>query len=161
VNGNITIVCTDPSAYHRYDLVPLTGIAFVAREPAKTGLYVTLSCYYYRATSGTPVTVLEPFGSFTTGIFATHGFNGDDVHKVANHPALAALADLTDTYLSDWVLSMHDVFETFLTNFLPVFIALDAEDPGILSFPDGTSWSALHSRSWFRSGAGSLRRRKR
>jgi cysteine-rich repeat protein len=94
-----------------------------------------MSCYY-RATSGTPVNLLDPFGSFTTGMFAARGFNGDAVHKVADHPALA---DLTDAYLSNWGQSTRNVFETFTTNFLPLFIALDAPDPGIVSFPDGTS----------------------
>ena len=65
-----------------------SGIAFVTSESGETGLYISLSCYYHGTPAGTPVPVLDQFGSFTVGE-APGCF--DDVHIVASHPALSGL----------------------------------------------------------------------
>jgi hypothetical protein len=41
------------------------GVTFASQEPGKTGLYLSLGCAYESAAPGTPVMLLEPFGTFT------------------------------------------------------------------------------------------------
>lgn len=137
VDGNVIVIGFDP-AYRLHDIIS-SGIAFATNAPNKTGLYLTLSCYYINAASGTPVPVLDFLGSDNTGMFTVRGFGSgawgiDAVHKVANHTTLAGL---TDSNLSN-LLPDH-VFDSFPTDFIPVAVDLRAPNPGRLSFPDGTS----------------------
>jgi hypothetical protein len=106
VDGNILVNGTDPVYHYLEGGEALTdkGIAFAAAAAGKTGLYVSLSCYYERATAGTPVTVLEPFGAFT--VTEVGCFN--DAHIVATHPAVSGL---TDASLSNWDCSVHEAFD--------------------------------------------------
>lgn len=111
-----------------------SGISFVTSEPAQTGLYLSLSCYYHGTPTGTPVPVLDQFGAFTVG--ETPGCF-DDAHIVASHPALSGT---TDTSLSGWGCSVHEVFNSFPgADFIPLAIAEGVTGPGEMSFGDGTS----------------------
>jgi len=114
VDGNIIIIGTDPTVHPPGGTVMINnGIRFALDQTGytagpHTGLYLCLSCYYWSAGS-TPVDVLDPvqFGVFQT-ISAGPCYN--NAHIVATHPALA---DLTDTILSDWGCSVHEGFLTW------------------------------------------------
>jgi hypothetical protein len=111
-----------------------SGISFVTSDATKTGVYISLSCYYHGSTAGTPVPLLDPFGTFTVGA-ASGCF--DDAHIVASHPALAGL---TDTSLANWGCSVHEVFNSFPTGtFVPLAIARGITGAGSMSFGDGSS----------------------
>jgi hypothetical protein len=111
-----------------------SGISFVTSDATKTGIYISLSCYYHGTTAGTPVPLLDHFGTFTVGP-ASSCF--DDAHIVASHPALAGL---TDTSLANWGCSVHEVFNSFPTaTFVPLAIARGITGAGSMSFGDGSS----------------------
>ncbi len=139
VDGNIILVGTDPVFHSIFgpggpqggDQVVENAMAFAGDEPTKTGLYVSLSCYYHGVASGTPVPLLDQFGSFTaTGVGCYN-----DAHIVAVHPALIGL---TDANLSGWGCSVHEAFDSFPADFLPLVIAQGIPGAGSMTFPDGT-----------------------
>jgi hypothetical protein len=143
VDGNVVIIGTDPVYHSMYgfggpqggDALTTIAMAFAVDEPGKTGLYATLSCYYHGTAPGTPVPVLSGLGAFTvTGVECYN-----DSHIVVAHPALATL---TDADLSDWSCSVHEAFDSFPADFLPLAIAEDPAVgppfPGSLPFPDGS-----------------------
>ena len=143
VTGNMVIVGTDPTFHSSFaygsatqgDVVTKSGIAFAADADGKTGLYAALSCYYHDTAPLTPVPVLDQFGLFTvTGVGCYN-----DSHIVAVHDALAGL---TDESLSNWSCSVHEAFDTFPSDFLPLAIAENVgcpSPPGTgLNFADGT-----------------------
>lgn len=136
VDGNVLVVGTD-EVYHASQgglAVTNNGVKFAADEPAKTGMYISLSCYYHGTAPNTPVPLLNPFGSFSvTGVGCYN-----DAHIVATHPALTGI---TDASLSNWSCSVHEAFIGFPADFLPLAIAEDtaaAPLPGSRPFPDGT-----------------------
>jgi hypothetical protein len=136
VDGNVLVVGTDEVFHDSQGGLAVTnnGVKFAADEPAKTGMYVSLSCYYHDTAPNTPVPLLNPFGSFTvTGVGCYN-----DSHIVATHPALTGI---TDASLSNWFCSVHEAFFGFPADFLPLAIAEDSASaplPGSRSFPDGT-----------------------
>jgi cysteine-rich repeat protein len=137
VDGNVVIVGTDPVA-HPPGGVSLTrnAVRFASAEQGKTGMYISLSCYYHYAPPKTPVPVLEPFGAFTVTQVGCY----NDAHIVAQHPALS---NLTSLQLSNWGCSVHEAFDSFpAANFSPLVIARDdpnqARWPGSLDFADGS-----------------------
>jgi cysteine-rich repeat protein len=137
ITGNVILVGTDPALHRNQggDAVTQGSIAFAANEPGQTGAYISLSCYY-TTSNNTPVPLLEPFESGSTGVFRVRQvgcFN--NAHKVAAHPALAGVTDMT---LSNWNCSVHEAFTSFPSNFLPLAIARNATGDGILTFPDGS-----------------------
>jgi uncharacterized repeat protein (TIGR01451 family) len=137
VDGNVITLGTD-EVYHSSQgghQVTTNSVAFAADAAGKTGMMVSLSCYYHDTAPHTPVGVLAPFGSFTvTGVGCYN-----NAHIVATHPALTSL---TDGSLSGWSCSVHEAFDSFPTNFLPLVIARNSGEgrlPGSLDFPDGSS----------------------
>lgn len=133
INGNVIINGTDP-VYHQSqggDSLTEGSIKFAADEPTKTGAYISLSCYYYNAASGTPVPVLDPFGSFTV---VGQGGCPAISHIIAVHPALSGITDAT---LSNWGCSTHEGFVAWDPSFLVLAISLDV--PSAFVAPDGTS----------------------
>jgi hypothetical protein len=135
VDGNIIINGTDPVFHSSQGGIDMTNsaVAFAADAEGKTGLYVSLSCYHDSSPPGTPVPVLDPFGTFTV---ATAGcFN--DAHIVASHPALTGL---TDDSISDWSCSVHEIFDAWPSTGADAFevlvIARDAGD--VYTAPDGS-----------------------
>ncbi len=133
INGNVIINGTDP-VFHQGqggDALTEGSIKFAADEPTKTGAYISLSCYYHGTAPATSVPVLDPFGTFTArgvGCF-------NDAHIVAVHPALAGI---TDVSLSNWSCSVHEAFDSFPTDFLPLAIAEGITGSGSLTFSDGS-----------------------
>ncbi|MGE5344563.1 MAG: DUF11 domain-containing protein, partial [Acidithiobacillales bacterium] len=110
------------------------AIAFAANITGKTGLMVSLSCYYTSTTPPVPATVLDQFGSFMVGE-AGGCFN--DAHIVAVHPVLSGL---TDADLQNWSCSVHEIFTAFPSpTFVPLAIARGVTGTGSLSFADGSS----------------------
>jgi cysteine-rich repeat protein len=130
VSGNVVLLGTDPSLHGRH-LVAKSGIRFAADEAGKTGAYITLSCYYHSAPSGTAVPLLDQFGSFTV---VGQGGCPEDSHIVAAHPALA---ELTDDYLSNWGCSTHEGFVSWPDSFLVLAISEDVPSPYVAG--DGTT----------------------
>ena len=124
VTGNVIIVGTD-SVYHQSqggDALTNGAVKFAAAEPGATGAYISLSCYYHGVAPYTPVPALSPFGGFTvTGVGCYN-----DAHKVAEHPALDGITDAT---LSNWSCSVHEAFDSYPSDLLPLAIARNAGTP--------------------------------
>ncbi|MDP3735489.1 MAG: myxococcus cysteine-rich repeat containing protein [bacterium] len=133
IDGNVIINGTDP-VFHQGqggDALTEGSIKFAADEPTKTGAYISLSCYYAGAASGTPAPVLDPFGSFTV---VGQGGCPADSHIVAVHPALAGI---TDASLSNWGCSTHNGFVTYPADFL--VLAISEDIPSTYVAPDGST----------------------
>ncbi|HVK37279.1 MAG TPA: hypothetical protein VNA88_02010 [Candidatus Kapabacteria bacterium] len=128
VTGNIFIIGSDPVLHNK---VPVTnaGIAFAIADANKTGLYMTLSCYYYDAGAFTPVPSLAGLGTFTIRGVGCY----DNAHITATHPALAGL---TDAYMSGWGCTVHETFDTWPVTFQVLAIARDAG--AVYTAPDGS-----------------------
>jgi hypothetical protein len=136
VTGNVIVNGTDP-VFHQSISGAVTlinrSINFAAAEPGKTGLYLSLSCYYFAAPPDTPVVVLDQFGPFKV---VGQGGCPADSHIVASHPALAGL---TDADLSNWGCSTH---EGFMHLSIPVtfeVLAISEDIPSAYVAPDGTT----------------------
>ncbi len=129
VNGNVFIIGTDPT-YHAKTNVINNAVAFAASDPAKTGAYITLSCYYHGTAPGTAVPLLNGLGSFTTT-----GLTGcfDAAHIVVAHPALTGLVDAD---LANWSCSVHEAFEAWPASFQVLALALEGN---VFTAGDGTT----------------------
>lgn len=108
ITGNIIINGTDPVFHDGQGGNALTrhSVDFAIAQTNKTGLYASLSCYFHDTDPHTPVPMLDglrPGGFSMTGVGCYN-----DAHIVATHPALA---ELTDTELSNWSCSVHEAFE--------------------------------------------------
>jgi len=143
INGNIVVIATD-ATFHTFQGTPgaqqlvTSGVSFAVAAPNKTGAYITLSCYYQAFGPGTPVPMLD--GLSTSGTFTVgHAYCSNDAHIVAVHPALSGLSD---SDLSNWSCSIHEMFDSRPSDFTPLAIARDPEGgpplPGSESFPDGS-----------------------
>ncbi|MEK7510184.1 MAG: calcium-binding protein [Patescibacteria group bacterium] len=113
VRGNVVIIGTDPQFHQFQGGTQLTkdGINFAA-SGSGTGLYVTLSCYYFNVGASTAVPVLDQLGSFKV-----QGQNGCPDSAVIVNPAHLAMAGSTNASLSGWGCSMHEWFDTFPGSF--------------------------------------------
>ena len=134
IDGNVVVIGTDEVFHHFQGGSQLTtsAVKFAADEAGKTGLMVSLSCYYHDVPPLTPVPVLDQFG---TG-FKTSGVGCyNNAHIVATHPALAGL---TDAALSNWSCSVHEAISAYPSDFLPLAIARGVGGPGSMTFPDGS-----------------------
>jgi hypothetical protein len=126
VQGNMIIIGTDETLHAESSLgakdrgLNLTrrGIAFAANNPAKTGAFISLSCYY----SGAPLApqvlpLLDQYGTFTL-----HGSLNcyNNAHIVATAPALTGASVgappvplLLDGSLANWSCSLHEGFDSW------------------------------------------------
>lgn len=131
ITGNVVIIGTDPEWHKSIGGGQLTesAIAFSADEATKTGLMATLSCYYGGVSPGTPVPLLDELGSFTVRGVGCY----NDAHIVATHDALGTL---TDADLSNWTCSVHEAFDGFPSDFIPLAIAQGITTEGSLTFAD-------------------------
>ncbi len=135
IDGNVLIMGTD-AAFHGVTSVTDKAVGFSVAREGRTGLYVSLSCYYHGTKRHTPVPLLEPFGDFTVSGVGCY----DDVHVVATHPALEGMSD---GVLSKWGCSVHEAFDDFpAADFTPLAIASDPDSgerlPGSREFADGS-----------------------
>ena len=122
VTGSVLINGTDPVFHAAQGGEALTrrAIDFAVSDTSKTGLYVSLSCYYHDTGPNTPVPVLDalrPGGFTVTGVGCYN-----DAHIVATHPALDGL---TDDALSNWSCSVHEAFDTWPADFTVLAMAKD------------------------------------
>ena len=138
VTGNVVVIGTDPVYHAAGQLGAATmivdGIGFAASQSGHTGAYIDLSCYYYQASAGTPVPVLDaisPAGSFTV---VGQGSCPEYSHVVAVSPAISGISD---GQLSNWSCSTHEAFTSWPSSFTPVAITLDV--PSSYIAPDGTN----------------------
>lgn len=137
VTGNVIAIGTDPQWHSTYgpggdqggDQLTESGIAFAADDEDQTGAYITLSCYYHGTSPGTPVPVLDGFGSFTVKGVGCH----NDIAIVAAHPALD---DLEEPDLSNWSCSVHEAFDTWPIDFEVLAMAVGTGEE--FTAPDGT-----------------------
>lgn len=135
VTGNVVVIGTDPDYHEAVQPGAHTlmekSIKFAADEKGKTGLYLSLSCYYHMKDEGV-LTVMDMFGNFRVrGNLDCY----NKAHIVANHPALEGL---TDAQLSNWTCSVHEVIVEYPTNFAPLAIAQDISGSGSKMFIDHT-----------------------
>jgi hypothetical protein len=126
VTGNVFINGTDPNL-HGMNLLPQDGVSYAATGSG-AGLYVSLSCSSDYASASA---LLAPFGNFTV---QDPGDCGSAVHVVWSDPALA---DLTDSYLSNWGCSVHEGFTAFPSSYHVFAIDTTSTDPWWTA-PDGT-----------------------
>jgi hypothetical protein len=96
-----------------------------------TGLYAALSCMYESSPSNTVVPLLAGIGGFTV---QGNGVCNNQVDIIAESPALIGL---TNAMLSNWSCSVHEVFDTWPSNFIPLAIATDGTNKTFTA-PDGT-----------------------
>ena len=137
VNGNVIVIGTDEffhSGIPGATNLSNNGIAFAANIVGKTGLFLSLSCYYTSQDPSIPIPILDQFGAPAFRTLRAPGcFN--DSHIVAVHPVLAGL---TDADLSNWSCSVHEVITAFPSTFLPLAIANNVTGEGELAFADGS-----------------------
>ena len=115
VRGNMVVIGSDPIDHQsqgQANQLTTNAINFAAAG-AVTGLYMSLSCYYFDAPANTPVNVLSELGNFQVqGQFAAP-LNGcpNDVTIVApGHPVVQGI---TKPGLDNWDCSIHEAFDTF------------------------------------------------
>jgi len=124
ITGNMIIIGVDPAVHTTMGSsgtggreLTHDGIAFAAADPNKTGAYITLSCYYVSQPTGIPLLLLDQFGSFLVKK-APSNFNNS--HIVATH---LAFAGLTDSELSSWGQSVHEIIDQWPITFQVFAIA--------------------------------------
>ncbi len=118
VTGNVVLVGTDPVFHTRYyprtpAAAQLIGnaIRFASAQAGRTGLYLSLSCYYANVgPPPAPVPALSGFGNFTV-----EGGCGDQVQIV--EPTSPVFEGLNATSLSNWQCSVHEVFDNWSADF--------------------------------------------
>jgi hypothetical protein len=141
-SGNVILmgvdnVCHAPSTNPGPAKTILRGIAFAVDDPAKTGFYYALSCYYdydNPATNALLVPHLTGFGTFMVRNYPYTCF--DACHIVATHPIFTNAPPLTDAELSNWGCSTHEGFNAWPANFVVMAIALTN---GLYTATDGSN----------------------
>jgi hypothetical protein len=119
ITGPMYVQGTDPRYHiHRTEAQNMitSGINFAASGPG-TGLYMSLSCYYYSAAPGTPVSILSGIGSFQVRGQWTGGSSELATIVDPTHPAMAGL---TSAGISNWGTSIHEMFTSFPPSFIPL-----------------------------------------
>ena len=136
VTGNVFINGTDPVFHHFQGGSTMTtaGVRFAADELGKTGLYVSLSCYYHDTPPNRPVPLLNNLSEIPGAMFTVKGVGcHNNVHIVATHPALGGM---TDASLSNWSCSVHEAFDSWPADFEVLVIAVGTG--GEFTAADGT-----------------------
>ena len=135
VNGNVVVIGTDPVDHAQFGTMPeaarrLTdnAVAHATAVEGATGAYISLSCYYFDASPDTPVPLLD---AFSPGGFTIRGSSSDVAH--INAPSSPVLAGLTDVTLSNWAVSIHEVFDAWPGNFEVLVVDTVTGKPYILS----------------------------
>jgi hypothetical protein len=121
INGNVIIIGTAPAYHVPFHSGALTllnnAIDFVVASPvARTGMYISLSCYYAEDAIGASVPVLDAFGAFTVSPTTCW----DQSHITSQHVAFTGLGDAD---LSGWECSASEVFQTWAGDFDVLAIA--------------------------------------
>ena len=115
IHGPVVVEGTDPVAHaENPGAVQLIAdsLTYVSAS-GPTGLAVSLSCYYFRASPGTPVKLLRGLGTFTVQ-GQRHRPLPDCPERVETpDPSDPFLVDLTAADLSGWHCSIHEAFNTY------------------------------------------------
>jgi len=117
VTGNMVVIGTDPITHQlqgQANQLTTNAMNFAA-SGAATGLYMSLSCYYFEAVD-TPVSVLSEFGDFRVQGHVTPPLDPcpNDVTIVApDHPVVQGI---TKAGLDDWFCSIQEAFNAFPTS---------------------------------------------
>jgi hypothetical protein len=147
VSGNTIIIGTDPVFHGKTQFVDQAIDFVLAGKTGTTGGYLDLSCNYDNQPTSTDASMLD--GLRGTGAFTVHTAQCyNTVHIVATHPAFAGL---TDSYMSGWSCSVHEVLDSWPGDFQVLAIAKDYNS--VFTASDGTvgapyvlaSGSGLHS----------------
>ena len=139
IKGNVIVIGTDPAdPLHLFGsngqgarTLMERGIAFAA-DGQETGLYLCLS-QYYDTSNPTSVVILDQFGDFRVrGNLNCY----NKAHKIV---VGTVLDGLTDDSMSNWSCSVHEIFLSFPSDFSPLAIAQDFDDPSKKTYPDNTT----------------------
>lgn len=129
VTGNIIVHSFDASWHHEFGRDPGTELflnttTLYSTASSGTGLYMTTSCYDFGDDAGT-VEILDQFGSFKAS-----RQHKDNIHIVDTiHPSLAGS---TDSTISNWGNSVHNIFIEHPEDFHIVAINTDTDKPVLL-----------------------------
>jgi hypothetical protein len=148
VTGNVIAIGTDPARNYFNNGTPYANVLYItqgavdfAATGSGTGLYAALNCFYSAAPAGTPVPLLDPFGSFTA-----HGVCSNDTQLLESAPPF----DLWSSYalsLSSDGCAAHEVFDGLPDGFValanaagtPFVVARGYESPPPPPPPDNTA----------------------
>ncbi|HEX4684932.1 MAG TPA: Ig-like domain-containing protein [Gemmatimonadaceae bacterium] len=133
VTGPVAVIGTDYVDHQQAGglLMAQNALKWVASNRGHTGLFVSLSCYYFDVPADTPLTFLSPLGTFTVAGQAT-STNPDSVTIVQrDHPIMAGV---TDASLSSWGESIHELLTLFPTTFSVIASSSDGK-PYIIAKP--------------------------
>jgi hypothetical protein len=115
VTGKMVVIGTDP-VFHQLqgqaNQLTTNAMNFAA-SGAATGLYMSLSCYYFDAPVATPVSILSEFGDFRVQGGITPPLDGcpnDVTIVVPGHPVVQGI---TKPGLDGWFCSIHEAFNAF------------------------------------------------
>lgn len=139
-NGNKVLIGTDPVFHndystHRGDLLLRNSFAFAGGRTNATGVSLDLSCFYGGSAPGTPVPLLNGLTSYA----------GPNQFTVGGAPCAGSIAivaqsgptsGMTDSMLSGWECSVHEFFNQFPPDYLPLAIATDPSVPKTYTAPD-------------------------
>jgi hypothetical protein len=132
VTGNTIIIGTDPVFHGKTQFVNQAVDFVLASESGQVGAYLDLSCNYDNQPTSTDAAMLD--GLRGAGAFTVHTASCyNDAHIVATHPAFTGL---TDSYMSGWSCSVHEVIDTWPADFQVLAIAKDLNSTFTAS--DGT-----------------------
>jgi hypothetical protein len=134
VTGNVVIIATDATYHATVGADPPAGtlirnaVAHATALSGTTGAYISLSCYYVSAAPNTLVPVLT---GLSPGGFTIEGTSSDAAH--ITEPTSPVVAGLTDASLSNWIVSIHEVFDRWPSNFTVVAVDAAQNKPYILT----------------------------
>ncbi|MFL6238202.1 MAG: hypothetical protein ACJ735_01735 [Actinomycetes bacterium] len=135
--GNRALIGTDSTLHdsgaggsRRGDLLAAKGIAYAGAVPDATGVYLSLSCYYDYGVNALHMPL--PWLDGLTG-------HGPNAFVVSSESALGLCAGaisivaqsgptdgLHDADLADWGCSVHEFFDAWPSDFVPLALATDA-----------------------------------
>ena len=120
VRGNMVVIGSDPIVHQlqgQANQLTTNAINFAASSAA-TGLYMSLSCYYFDAPVNTPVTVLSDFGDFRVQGQVTPPLSDQAVPGCPNDVTIVApdhpvVQGIMKPGLDNWTCSIHEAFNAF------------------------------------------------
>jgi len=133
VSGPMVVIGTDPQFHEsqtgvQAEELMTNGINFAA-SGAQTGLYVTLSCYYFASQRNTPVDFLTGLGDFRVG-----GQEGCPATVSIVKPQHPVMQGLTNAGLSDWGCSVHEFLLAHPSTFEVLAIGTRPSDSAVLPY---------------------------
>ena len=116
IAGPVVLIGTD-YVFHQQQgglLMAQNALKWVSGT-TRTGLFMSLSCYFFAASPGTPVSFLTPLGSF--GVVGQNFSSNTAKILQPTHPIFQGV---TDASLSNWGESIHEMFTSFPSSFVPL-----------------------------------------